>query len=90
MRARISKEEAFRRHLLEHPQVRKILVRLARQEKANGVTKCSIRLLWETARRTNPKLLGFNDHHHSHYSRWIMANHPDLDGMFYTRRLRAA
>jgi len=80
----------FRLHLKTHPRVFQVLVKLARRELRRGRTHTSIRKLWERARDEDKSLGGLNDHLHSHYARYIMQNVPELEGMFYTRRLRAA
>jgi len=79
----------FQRHLVDHPEVEKNLVRLARREKRRGTSRCSIRKLWESARHSNGKLSGMDDHFHALYSRRLMVKYPDLGGMFRTRRRRA-
>jgi hypothetical protein len=83
-------EKLFRIHLKEHPRVLKVLVMFARRELRRGRSRTSIRKLWEMARDFDKSLGGLNDHLHSHYARHIMEQNPSLDGMFYTRRLRAA
>ena len=83
-------EKLFQNHLAEHPNVFKMLVKLAGREKRRGKAHTSIRKLWEIARDEDKSLSGLNDHLHSHYARYIMENVPELEGMFYTRRLRAA
>ena len=83
-------EMLFRLHLKEHPGVYKVLVLLARREKRRGRTHTSIRKLWEMARDFDKAIGGLDDHLHSHYARYIMDQNPTLEGLFRTRRLRAA
>jgi hypothetical protein len=68
------------------------LVRLARKAKDKGRERIGIKMLYEVVRwnvwletGTKPKL---SNDYHARYSRLIMANEPDLDGMFDLRELR--
>lgn len=79
---------------LEHPEVYRALVRLAQEWVSVGHRKLGIatlfeRLRWEwhvagLADRDGYKL---NNNFRSHYARKIMAENPDLDGLFETRTL---
>jgi hypothetical protein len=82
-------ERDFRKHLKAKPEVLKKLIEQARVEKARGARKVSIRKIWEEVRQRNPQFGGLNDHFHSRYSRLIMEREADLNGFFYTRRLRS-
>jgi hypothetical protein len=88
-------EERFRDFHERNPGVYSTLVRLAREAKAAGYTRIGIAMLYEVCRWQ--MLLGsdpnedykLNNDYRSHYARLIMANEPDLDGIFETRRLVA-
>jgi len=86
-------EERFLDFHARNPEVYMHLVRLAREAKERGRTKLGIKQIWEVCRwfvhletGSDPKLC--NDYH-ARYSRLIMAQEPDLDGMFELRELRS-
>lgn len=85
----------FREFHRENPHVYVRLVAMAREWRAAGHEKCSMDMLFHLLRwkhgietRSSDGLL-LNDHYVSRFSRIIMANEPDLDGMFATRATRA-
>ena len=85
-------EAAFRKFHAENPQVYRSLVALARQAKEQGVREVGIGMLWEVLRwhfflETTDGTFKLNNNHRSRYARLIMAQEPDLVGMFETREL---
>lgn len=86
-----------RRFLAFHeanPHVYRQIVALARQARAAGVHRLSMaaifeRLRWDVMIETGGAQ-GFrlNDQHTSRYARLVMAQEPDLDGLFEVRGLR--
>jgi len=87
-------QERFEDFHRRHPEVLAKLVELAREVKARG-KRCGIRTLWEKMRwafeieRDADDEFKLNDWYHAHYARLIMATHPELDGFFELRKLRA-
>lgn len=90
-------EELFADFHRRNPQVYRILVRLAREAIGKGAQKLGLRMLWErlrweinfstdTPNDTEPFKL--NDHLIARYARLIMAEEPDLAGIFETRERR--
>lgn len=89
-------QKAFEEFHASNPHVYTSLARLARQAKARGHRRIGIELLfavlrWESLLATE-STDGFklNDHMTSRYSRLLMAQEPDLEGMFAVRQLRSA
>jgi hypothetical protein len=85
--------EKFRRFHETHPHVYEALVELAREWQARTGTRCSIAALFERARwelalntTETPRL---NNSYRSFYARLIMAQEPDLAGVFEVRRSAA-
>lgn len=79
----------------ENPIVYKTLVRLAREARDAGKTRVGIKALAERARwdlwlATRGDDFKINNSLISRYVRLIVAQEPDLAGMFELRRLRAA
>ena len=81
-----------------NPVVYLELAKLARQAKQRGLGRVGIRMLWERLRwhfavevtptpGTEPFRL--NDHLTSRYARLLMAQEPDLRGLFETREIRS-
>ena len=74
-----------------------LLVKFARIAREHGRDRIGIRLLWErmrwemfvTVRATEDDDYRLNNDWLSRYARLIMADEPDLDGIFEIRRLRA-
>jgi hypothetical protein len=69
---------------------------LARQARKKGRQRLGIRMLWERMRwemmiETEDATSDFklNDHYHSRYARMLMANDPDLKGLFELRDLKS-
>ncbi len=75
----------------ENPQVYKKLVELARQAKARGKNKVGIEMLynvlrWYTFLNTKADSdYKLSNNHKAFYARKIMAENPDLDGIFNLR-----
>jgi len=89
-------EEAFGLFHAENPWVYVHLVKLARDLKQRGHRKIGIAMLFEVLRwsylmSTSDPTSDFklNNNYRSRYARKIMAEHPDLDGIFETRGLKA-
>lgn len=85
--------EAF--HLL-NPWVMDALVRLTRDLVARGRSKVGIGMLfevlrWQYQRATTDVASDFklNNNYRSRYARAIVAAHPEWDGVFETRELKA-
>ncbi len=68
----------------DRPQVYRKLCQLCRSDMARGI-RPNMRSLWERA-RIELKVIGMNDHFHSTYSRLMMAQEPDMKGIFVLRR----
>jgi hypothetical protein len=89
-------ELAFKEFHAKHPEVYEQLVRLARQWVAAGHAHLGIATLYERLRwewhvnglrdRDGYKL---NNNYKALYARMIMANNPDLDGLFHLRERTA-
>ena len=87
-------DEQFRTFHHENPRVYERLVELAREWKRAGHAKCSIDMLfhllrWDEGIRTRGDQFVLNSNYTSRYARLIMANEPDLDGLFNLRELHA-
>jgi len=83
-------ERQFRAFHARNPQVYQTLVRLSREARAKGHRHISIKMIWEVLRydsmtKTTGKPWKLNNSHTSYYARLIMAQEPDLDGIFETR-----
>lgn len=89
-------ERAFIEFHQANPIVYSTLVRLAREARQAGATKIGVRALWErmrwdlTVTTRDHGDFKLNDHFTSRYVRMIVADNPDLCGLFETRQLRAA
>lgn len=85
----------FNRFHERNPHVYEHIVKLARRWRRNRPeSKCSIGMLYETARwylgvRTEGEPLALNNNYRAFYARLIMEREPDLAGIFSTRRQRA-
>jgi hypothetical protein len=88
-------EEAFRRFHRENPHVYRELARLARAWKHRrpdrkvGMKMLFEVLRWRVAMRTRGDDFKLNNNYHSYYARLLMAQEPDLAGLFETRQLHA-
>jgi hypothetical protein len=77
----------------DNPHVYRALVEMARQWRARGHDKCSMKMLFEVLRwqagittdTADPFIL--NNDFTSRYARLIAANEPDLAGLFSFRQL---
>lgn len=89
-------QERFEAFHKAHPAVYTTLVWFARQAKKEGRKKIGIELLWSRLRwhvQMETNKLGdfaFDNDHRSRYARLIMAQEPDLAGIFDLRPLRRA
>jgi hypothetical protein len=90
-------EQRFLRFHGAHPEVYAEMVRLTRRLVQAGHRRVGVKMIWEVMRwrrmwRGLPDPLEdyklCNDYH-SRYARLIMAQEPDLVGIFRTRRLEA-
>jgi len=88
-------QERFEDYHARHPEVYVYLVALVFQLVNKGFQHYGIRTLWEHMRWhfTVEKDMGedfkLNDHYTSRYVRKLVAEHPEFDGMFELRTLRA-
>lgn len=85
-------EAAFRAFHEANPHVYRALVELARTAKAQGAAEIGIGMLWEVLRwrlffETTDRNFKLNNNHRSRYARLIMAQEPDLAGIFEVREL---
>ena len=85
-------ESAFNDFHAEHPEVYSQLVRLAREWRSHGQRKLGIatlfeKLRWEWHTNNLQDATGYklNNNYRALYARKIMAENPDLDGLFETR-----
>ena len=77
-----------------NPEVYTLLLRKARQARAKGKTKYSMRAIWEVVRwdlnvtstDVNQNAFKLNDHYVPHYARLIMDQNPEFEGFFELRR----
>jgi hypothetical protein len=86
-------DRAFEEFHRANPQVMDRLVALATQARRRGVRRIGIGMLfevlrWEHAIETSGDEFRLNNNLRSRYARRIMADHPELDGIFETRELR--
>lgn len=85
----------FERFHANNPHVYDALVRLARQwisrfgQKRLGIARLYEAARWEIAFTTDDPEFKINNDHRAFYARLIMANEPDLQGLFNTRRSAA-
>ena len=87
-------EETFWRFHDANPAVYDELVGFAREATRLGAKKLGInqlieRVRWERFIRTGGEVFKINNNHAPYYSRLIMTNEPDLEGIFQTRKLHA-
>lgn len=77
-----------------NPWVFESLVALTREYVAGGATRVSINMLTEVLRyqrgRTRGDTYKLNNSFRAFYARLLMREHPEWDGLFETRRQRAA
>lgn len=82
---------AFETFDKENPDVYAELVRIAREAKASGLERCSIRFVLEIVRwyrqltTHGDALFAINNNHAPFYARVIMDENDDLVGFFETR-----
>lgn len=87
--------ERFLEFHQENPHVYRVLVRLAREwVQTTGRKKLAIKTLferarWELAVHTNASDFRLNNNYTAFYARMIMANEPDLAGIFDLRASEA-
>lgn len=91
----VSIDRRFQAFHAGNPGVYEALVRLAREARAQGLERVGIGLLWEVLRwellhkRVEADGYKLNNIYRSRYARLIMANEPDLAGVFEVRELRS-
>lgn len=85
-------EEAFEKFDSEHPIVYRELVRLARVWRSHGTAKLGIAILferlrweWHVSGLRDAEGFKLNNNFRALYARKIMAENPDLDGIFELR-----
>ena len=93
--AKRSIEDRFNKFHSENPHVYDAIVKLARHAKSRGKTRTSLKRIFELI-RWDVDMSVYGDHefaldnsYTSRYSRLVMANERDLDGMFETRVLKS-
>ena len=93
--ARPSIEERFEAFHAANPHVYWRIVRLARQHKAFGHPKGSMKALFEVMRwnmkvKTSGKPWKLNNIYTAHYAQLVMEECPDLRGFFETRERKTS
>lgn len=89
-------QERFDIFHASHPDVYAYLVALAFEVKRKGFRRYGIRPLCERVRwhfqieKDMGEDFKINDHYLSRYARKLMEEHPELDGLFELRELKAA
>lgn len=92
-------EARFRRFHRDNPDVYRRLRAKALEARRAGIERTGIRRLWEALRWEVDLAVArgeldhgykLNDHYPSRYSRLLMAQEEELEGMFETRELRTA
>jgi len=89
-------QDDFQRFHQENPQVYRELVRLARAwQSRRGTGKVGMKMLfevlrWQLAMSTTGDDFKLNNNYTSYYARLVMAENPDLRGLFQTRVLAVA
>lgn len=85
-------EHAFNEFHAEHPEVYRQLVRLAREWRSHGHAKLGIATLfeklrweWHVSGLEDKDGFKLNNNYRALYARKIMADNPDLDGLFEIR-----
>jgi hypothetical protein len=86
--AKKSIKERFLAYLEEHPEVLDLIVEQTRNFKERRKKPSSVRNIYLHVLSENPAAPPLNDHYCAHFARHIVQLHPELDGMFKTRRLR--
>lgn len=86
--------QAAERFDRENPHVYELLKRFAKQVKDRGRARFGIaaiyeRVRWEVAIETNDGEFKLSNNHRAYYSRKLMAQYPDLEGLFQTKENRA-
>jgi len=88
-------QEGFERFHKEHPEVYDYLVYLCRELQSRGFRHYGIGALWERMRwhfaidQNRGEDFKLNNNYRSLYARLIVSEHPDLDGFFEFRVLKA-
>jgi hypothetical protein len=86
----------FDKYNKQHPEVYKLLVRFAREVLRRGMKRYSMKTLFERIRwhydieLQTDEPFKLNNSFTSRYARLISKEHPELGGLFETRRLQAA
>lgn len=81
------KFDAFR---VANPHVEVFIVEIARELKRRGFERIGMKMIfenlrWRYALATRGSKYKLNNNYTSHYARYVMRKHPDLDGFFETR-----
>lgn len=87
-------DEKFREFHKENPHVYETLVFKTRQLVDRGHKKVGIKMLFEVLRwdfmlKTSDEPFKINNNYAPYYSRMIMENHPEWDGLFEVRAAAA-
>lgn len=87
-------EERFRIFHEHNPHVYRLLRAMALEWKRTGNHRCGMKMLWEALRynsglQTQGEPYKLNNNYTALYARLLMAEEPELRGMFETRERRA-
>ena len=87
-------EARFQRFHENNPEVFAELERLTNIVVDNGIQRIGIELLmnqirWNSMLRTRGDVFKINQNYASRYSRLLVAEHPEWDGLFEFRKLRS-
>ena len=86
--------QAFENFHSENPHVYDLIVRFATELRLAGRKRLSISLIvervrWESAIKTTGDVFKINNNFSALYTRKLEREHPEFDGLFATRTLRA-
>lgn len=87
-------DQKFREFDEKNPHVYTQLVKLTKDLRARGHRKIGMQMLFEVIRwrsmlRTEGDPFKMNNNYAGRYARKVMAEYPELDGIFETRTLRS-
>jgi hypothetical protein len=88
-----SLQARFEEFHANNPQVYAELLKLARRARGRGVQRIGIKMLWERLRwelqvetyHPGDDTFRLNNNYHAAYARLLMAENPELRGLFETR-----
>ncbi len=91
-RASLSRETEARAFHLSNPRVYELFERFALEAVRAGRSHFSAKMIWERMRwysrvETTDPTFKLNNNYHAYYARFFLERHPELDGLFETRRL---